>query len=67
MFRHKKSQGRLLKGLVIFLSFAILFLGTLPALAQQEPLEKQLTEAKYTITDQARIIEELRDNFFWHC
>ena len=66
MFRHKKSQGRLLKGLVIFLSFAILFLGTLPALAQQEPLEKQLTEAKYTITDQARIIEELRQ-FFWHC
>ncbi|MBE0478026.1 hypothetical protein IBX65_02765, partial [Candidatus Aerophobetes bacterium] len=64
MFKRKKKGKFLLKRLVILLAFAVLFSGTLPALAQDEPLAKQLEEAKATIADQAKIIGELRDNFF---
>jgi len=64
MFRCKKKQGASLKGLVILLGFAVLLLGTLPALAQEESLKKKLEEAEATIADQTKIIKELRDNFF---
>ncbi|MBC7189528.1 hypothetical protein H5U35_04860, partial [Candidatus Aerophobetes bacterium] len=64
MPRHRKKTRIPFTGLIVFTVFAVLFLGNLVVMAQQEPLEKQLEEAKATIADQAKIIQELRENFF---
>jgi len=61
----KRSKKWLLYGVLAtwVMSSAILG-GGVAAGAQTEVLNKQLKEAKDTITDQMVVIEELRENFF---
>ena len=51
-------------GLVACVVFSLMLLATVPLMAQEKSLEKQLEEAKAAIEDQEWVIRELEKNFF---
>ena len=51
-------------GLVACMVFSLMLLATVPLMAQEKSLEKQLEEAKAGIEDQEWVIRQLEKNFF---
>ena len=51
-------------GLVACMVFSLMLLATVPLMAQEKSLEKQLEEAKAAIEDQEWVIGQLEKNFF---